>query len=303
MSMVAVMVHPVREDAHRLADEAASWLGAHGHGYRLLELTPGGTALEEGTELPLSECDLRGIDLAVSLGGDGTFLRLVPLAWAAGAPVLGVNFGRLGYLLELQPANLLPVLERALSGNVPLSNRWPLMVTVDAGLPGTTPDPDSPDAPTMEVTPRSWLALNEMVLEKTVFGHTVRLATTIDDEAFLDYSADGLLVSTPTGSTAYNLSAGGPVLAPALECMVMTPVAPHLTVDRSIVVGRNQKIRVRIQDERPAALVVDGLEVGRLDPPAEVTVQIAERPVRLVVLEEEGFAGLLRNTLARKYEP
>jgi NAD+ kinase len=289
VSTVAVMVHPVREDARRLADEAAAWLSAHGHGYRLLELTTAGTVREGETEHSLSEVDLEGVDLAVSLGGDGTFLRMVPLAWAADAPVLGVNFGRLGYLLELQPANLLRVLERALVGDVPLSRRWPLVVTAHV----TADDPAGA---------RSWLALNEMVLEKTVFGHTVRLATAIDGEAFLEYSADGLLVATPTGSTAYNLSAGGPVLAPGLESMVMTPVAPHLTVDRSIVVGRDQVISVRIREERPAALVVDGLEVGRLDPPAEVTCAVAERPLRLVVLEE-GFAGLLRNTLARKYEP
>jgi NAD+ kinase len=294
MSTVTVMVHPVREDARRLAAEVAAWLTGHGHGYRLLELTTDGTVREGESELELDHVDLGGTDLAISLGGDGTFLRLVPLAWAADAAILGVNFGRLGYLLELQPNDLLTVLERALRNEVLLSERWPLEVSAQSGLQ-TPSDTDSSVG-------GQWLALNEMVLEKTVFGHTVRLATAIDGEAFLEYSADGLLVATPTGSTAYNLSAGGPVLAPGLRSMVMTPVAPHLTVDRSIVVGGEQEITVRITQERPAALVVDGVEVGRLDPPAAGDRRVAPRPVRLVALET-GFAGLLRNTLARKYEP
>lgn len=291
MSTVAVLVHPVRQDARDLAEEAAAWLGANGHRCRLLTLTPDGRVQEGAEPVSLAEIDLAGADLAVSLGGDGTFLRLVPLAWAVDAPVLGVNFGRLGYLLELQPSHLLPALHRALAGEMPVSERSALEISVSgAGGAGD----GSVQGP--------WLALNEMVLEKTVFGHTVRLATVIDGEDFLEYSADGLLVATPTGSTAYNLSAGGPVLAPELRAMVMTPVAPHLTVDRSIVVGESHEVRVRLCAERPAALVVDGAEVGRLDPPAEVTCRVARRPVRMVVLDH-GFAGVLRATLARKHGP
>jgi NAD+ kinase len=306
VATVAALVHPVREDAHQLADEMSGWLGAHGHHCRLLLLTPAGTVRDADRELTLEQIDLQGTDLVVSMGGDGTFLRLVPLAWAADAPVLGVNFGRLGYLLELQPSNLLPMLERALEGDVHLSERAALEVSVvtrgaepaDVAVTGADP----PERPHDRSVRGPWLALNEMVLEKTVFGHTVRLATAIDGENFLTYSADGLLVATPTGSTAYNLSAGGPVLGPGLRAMVMTPVAPHLTVDRSIVVGADQVISVRIVEERPAALVVDGIEIGRLEPGVEVTCRVADRPVRLVA-PAHGFAGLLRNILARKFEP
>ncbi len=285
MATIAVMVHPTHEDAHELADKLASWLAGAGHACRRFDLTGDDRVLTNQVETDLGSVDITGSDLAVSLGGDGTFLRLVPLAHAADVPIMGVNFGRLGYMLELQPDDLMPMLERALVGDVPLSERCAIDVAVsDRSLGGP------------------WLAFNEVVLEKTVFGHTVRLASTIDGEEFLGYSADGLLVATPTGSTAYNLSAGGPVLSPAMRAMVMTPVAPHLTVDRSVVVGDHQTIRIAVRQDRPAAFVVDGLEVGRLSPAAEVTCRVAERPVRLVV-RGEGFATTLRSTLARRHGP
>ena len=127
--------------------------------------------------------DLSGSELAVSLGGDGTFLRLAASAWAAGVPVLGVNFGRLGYLPEVQPHALFPALERTLAGDASVEERTALWVTVAAGGPtDASPGAGGP-----------WLALNEVVLEKTVFGHTVRLAAAIDGDPFITYSADGLL--------------------------------------------------------------------------------------------------------------
>ena len=118
------------------------------------------------------------------------------------------------------------------------------------------------------------LALNEVVIEKIEFGHTVRLATTIDDEEALTYSADGLIVATPTGSTAYNLSAGGPILAPTLRAMVVTPVAPHFSLDRSLVLTDEQVVMVEVAPDRAAALVVDGQEVGRLQPGSTVTCRV-----------------------------
>jgi NAD+ kinase len=142
--------------------------------------------------------------------------------------------------------------------------------------------------------PFTHLALNEVVLEKTIFGHTVRLTTSIDGEDVLTYSADGLLIATPTGSTAYNLSAGGPILAPALRAMVVTPVAPHLTLDRSLVLTDEQRVTVEIAPDRAAALVIDGQEIGRLEPGATITCRVATRPVRVVRNDPRGFGGTLR---------
>ena len=214
--------------------------------------------------------------MAVSLGGDGTFLRVVPLAWAADVPVFGVNFGRLGYLPDLVPDQVRVALSRVFEGEAVIEARCALEVTIT--------DRSRGDAVSTH------LALNEVVLEKIDFGHTVRLATSIDGEDVLTYSADGLIVATPTGSTAYNLSAGGPVLSPALRAMVVTPVAPHLSLDRSLVLT-DEPVRGRARSRRsaPAALVVDGQEIGRLPPGSTVTCRVPPRPVRVVRNDATGL--------------
>ncbi len=138
------------------------------------------------------------------------------------------------------------------------------------------------------------LALNEVVIEKVDFGHTVRLATTVDGEEALTYSADGLIVATPTGSTAYNLSAGGPIMAPTLRAMVVTPVAPHFSLDRSLVLTDAQRVGIVVAPDRGGVLVIDGVEIGRLVPGATITCTVAAHPVRVVRNEPQTFGGILR---------
>lgn len=295
---VTVLVNPALAAAQQLAERTARWLTDGGHRARVLRLTGEGRVEEGDRTTWLADLSLAGSDFAVTLGGDGTFLRLVPLAVATGTPVLGVNFGKLGYLLEVQPKELQATLGRALAGELEVADRCVIEVVADEVAPvaageGAQGGPARGD---------HWLALNEVVFQKTLFGHTVRLSTVVGGEQFLTYAADGLLVATPTGSTAYNLSAGGPVLAPDLRAMVMTPVAPHLTMDRSLVVGDGQVITVRVEPERSAALVVDGLEVGRLEPSSSVTCRISGTPLRLLTPGSQGFAGLLRASLSRRHE-
>lgn len=299
MAAIAILVNPVRPDAAALANETVDWLEAEGHRVRLLRLAPAERADGNVPAGDLSGADLAGCDLALSLGGDGTFLRLVPLAYAADVPVLGVNFGRLGYLLEVEPSQLRDVLDRSLRGDMLLDERSLLAVTVSGALTPSAGDDRSlsGDDTICPAGERWWVALNEMVTEKTVPGHLVSLSTAVDGEAFLSYKADGILVATPTGSTAYNLSAGGPVLAPSLAAMVMTPVAPHLVIDRSLVLRADQEVTVRVLRERPAVLVIDGREVGRLGPGAEVSCRVAPRTLKVVCTAGRGFAGPLRDAL------
>jgi NAD+ kinase len=294
VATVSILVNPVREDARRLIADAVPWLERRGHQARVLELSGADRA---GGRVPagdLDGADLSGADLAVSVGGDGTFLRLVPLAYAAGIPVLGVNFGRLGYLLEVEPGRFHEALERALAGEAAIEERTVLAVTVAGQLtPAAGDDRSLPD----EHGGRWWVALNEMVTEKTVPGHMVHLATAIDGEPCISYQADGVLVATPTGSTAYNLSAGGPVVSAGLRAMIVTPVAAHLSFDRSLVIEPDRVVTVEVAGGRPAVLVVDGREVGRLAPGAAVACRVAPRPLSLVSMGERGFATLLRRTV------
>jgi NAD+ kinase len=149
----------------------------------------------------------------------------------------------------------------------------------------------------------SLLALNEVVIEKIDFGHTVRLATTVDGEEALTYSADGLIIATPTGSTAYNLSAGGPILAPTLRAMVVTPVAPHFSLDRSLVLTDAQEVSVEVAPDRAGVLVIDGQEVGRLQPGATIRCAVSTQPVRVVRNEPQAFGGILRFRLLADRAP
>ena len=280
MATVTFLVHPERADAQALAADTAEWLSGRGDVARILRFSGPDRVTEAGVEVDLGAVDLSGTDVAVSFGGDGTFLRVVRLAATADVPVLGVNFGRLGYLPDLGPDQVRGALKKVLEGKAAIEARSALEVSISDRSIGD------------EVS--TLLALNEVVIEKIDFGHTVRLATTIDGEQALTYSADGLIIATPTGSTAYNLSAGGPVLAPTLRAMVVTPVAPHFSLDRSLVLAEDQCVAVEVVQDRSGVLVIDGQEIGRLQPGATITCRVAPHPVRVVRNEPFTFGTILR---------
>jgi NAD+ kinase len=280
METVTFLVHPDRADALALATDTATWLTERGHVARILRFSGPDQVSDDGVEMDLAAVDLAGTTVAVSMGGDGTFLRVVRLAAAVDVPVLGVNFGRLGYLPDLLPDQLRDALAKVFEGHAVIEPRCALDVAISDRSLGD------------DVS--SLLALNEVVIQKIEFGHTVRLATSIDDEEALTYSADGLIIATPTGSTAYNLSAGGPILAPTLRALVVTPVAPHFSLDRSLVLTDEQVVKVEVVPDRAGVLVVDGEEVGRLQPGATVTCRVAARSVRVVRNEPQTFGSILR---------
>ncbi|HVB92644.1 MAG TPA: NAD(+)/NADH kinase [Acidimicrobiales bacterium] len=280
MATATFLVHPGRPDALALAHETADWLASRGDTARILSFSAPDRVTEAGVEIPFNSVDLTGTTVAVSMGGDGTFLRVVRLASAGDVPVLGVNFGRLGYLPDLVPDQVREALVKVFEGNAVIEARCALQVSIADRSAGD-------DVSVL-------LALNEVVLEKIDFGHTVRLATSIDGEEALTYSADGLIIATPTGSTAYNLSAGGPILSPALRAMVITPVAPHLSLDRSLVLTDEQSVRIAIVPDRAGVLVIDGQEIGRLQPGATITCRVDPQPVRVVRNEPQKFGGILR---------
>ncbi len=288
MAVVTFLVHPDRPDALALATDTAAWLTERGDSARILQFSGPDRVSEAGGEAALADVDLTGTTVAVSMGGDGTFLRVVRLATAADVPVLGVNFGRLGYLPDLLPHQIRDALSMVFEGKAVIEERCALEVAID----DRSFADGAADATVGDVT--TLLALNEVVIEKIDFGHTVRLTTTVDGEEILTYSADGLIIATPTGSTAYNLSAGGPILAPTLRAMVVTPVAPHFSLDRSLVLTDAQEVGVLVAPDRAGVLVIDGAEVGRLQPGAKFRCTVATHPVRVVRNEPQTFGGILR---------
>jgi NAD+ kinase len=220
--------------------------------------------------------DLDASTVVVSLGGDGTFLKAARLAHGLGARVLAVNLGRLGFLLNVPSDEVVADAKSALSGE-DVVNRLALSISVS----GRSDEE---------------FALNEVVVERAHAGHMVRVKTYVDDDEYLTYSADGVMVATPTGSTGYNFSAGGPVVEANLPLMIMTPVAPHFTIDRSIVVADDKVIRL-VAENKPAVIVADGRDIGSLRAGEYVEVRKSPSPVRVVATRSFDLASRLHEGL------
>ncbi|HLI43540.1 MAG TPA: NAD(+)/NADH kinase [Acidimicrobiales bacterium] len=286
---VLLVLHPKRVEATTLAESARAWWERRGHHVEVWDDS-------FPTEGP--------VDLAISLGGDGTMLRTVQLALRTRAPVLGINLGRMGYLTEVEPSAMEQALERLLAGDYAVEERMVLDVEIDSGAP--PPDQSAasdehetaPAAASPGLAPRPQpvrlLALNEVIVEKTAPGHTIHVAVAIGGRPFLTYVADGLLACTPTGSTAYNLSARGPVVSPQLRAIVLTPVAPHLVFDRSLVLEPDERVEMTLLDGHEAAAVIDGSILVPLPAGARVACRGAEETARLVTFGDVDFHSVLR---------
>lgn len=281
MATVALVVHELRPEAAGLAREAARWLLDRGHTVRLPKPDADTAGLAE-LGCPPEEL-AEDLDLAVTLGGDGTVLRAVSLVSRAGVPLLGVNLGRLGYLADHEPEGLTDALARVLAGDHTIEDRMMLSVLVHrAGDPLV-------DA---ELGGDLW-ALNEAVVERPQPGHTVRVAVQVEGRPWTTYSADGLIVATPTGSTAYAFSAGGPIVSPTVRALLMTPVSAHVSFDRSLVIDAADSVRIEVTD-RPAALVLDGRRVTTLARGDAIVCTEAPGSARFVAFASRDFYGMLK---------
>ena len=263
---VGLLPHPTRETAAVLARHASERLAAHGIDVR------GPAEDDRGT------LDPEGLDVIISLGGDGTMLRAVDLAYEAGVPVLGVNVGQMGYLAEVEPDDFDAALDRLVAGDYEVAERMVLeMTVVSAG------------------TARGhWFALNEAVLEKVHTGRLARLEVEINGTYFTTYAADGVIVATPTGSTAYSFSARGPIVSPRNRCVLLTPVSPHMLFDRSLVLAPEETLRFRVCDNHSVALTLDGRELGELAADDAVTFRGGGLPARIVTLWPRDFHQILK---------
>ena len=275
MAAVMIVAHHDRGEAGALALGAAEWLRARGHDAWMPPqdadaLSLGALAAERSP----SEATL-----ALSLGGDGTMLRTIKLLDGAEVPVIGVNVGLLGYLTEIEPPAMTAALERFISGDYTIEKRMMLSVSIDrVGEQGNGP----------------WKALNEAVLEKQESGHTVRLLVDIDGAPFTSYAADGLIVATPTGSTAYSLSARGPVISPTHRAMLLTPVSPHMLFDRALVLDPDEDVAIEVMGHRPVVLSLDGVRVAGLAEGDTVRCRPADTAALFVRFGRRRFHQILK---------
>jgi len=247
---IILVAHHTRPEAADLIRSAHTWLQKHGHN---LWMPPEDAKVHGLTDIS-SDRSAQDADLLISLGGDGTILRSVEMLNGAPVPILGVNMGTLGYLTEIEPQDFMPRLqqwiERSEPNSIVIDERMMLSIKLTRAVDGKV---------------SIWRALNESVIERQQSGHTVWLDVTINHELFARYSADGVIVATPTGSTAYSMSARGPVVSPRHRAMLLTPVSPHMLFDRSLVLGATEMLSMQVVGSRPAELVIDGRHVATLN--------------------------------------
>jgi NAD+ kinase len=272
---IAVASHPQMSSATRLAEEVTDFLKNFD-----LHIVSGS----------LHDDDLRtqvasgGVDLLIALGGDGTMLRAGHLCAPEHVPILGINLGGLGFLIEVQHSEWKPSLERVLEGDCWVEKRMMLHAEHYRGeeLLGT------------------WHVLNECVIGRAEIVRPVHLTAEIDGHTLTTYVADGLIVSTATGSTAYALAAGGPILPPELRNILLVPVAPHLSVDRAIVLHEGSQVRITVRTEHQASLSVDGQEPVEMLDQDIVRAIASEHHVEFVRLQDPDY--FYRNLTSRMNE-
>lgn len=216
-------------------------------------------------------------DLVMSLGGDGTTLRAAQRAHDSDAPLLSVNVGMLGYLTEVDADEAMGALERILAGDYRIEDRMMVACEIGAG----------PEA-------ARFVGLNEVLVERTS-PHLVRLRVEIGGESLAAFNADGIIVATPTGSTAYSLSAGGPIVSPRAQCLIVVPVSAHMIFSRPFVLAPDETVEITFEgrDEK-ASVTLDGGPGCEIPSGTEVRVGRHERPLRLVRLSGPGFLERLR---------
>lgn len=271
---VALVLHGRRTDALMYAREAVSLLRAAG-ALVLMEdeyLNEFGPAVS-----PLSEAD--GAEILLALGGDGTLLRGAQYALKWGASLMGINLGRVGFLAEVEKENMAEAISRLMRGEYVIEERAVLAVHAQQG---------------------DWYAVNDVVVTRGGYSRLISISAVVDGDSAGRYVADGLIVATPTGSTGYSISAGGPVIAPKVDCMVITPVCAHSLQHRPTIVQGSACIALTLDDgdSQSAALQIDGQSRAEMTEGMSITVSKAPVCLRLIHMKDRPFFGFLREKLA-----
>lgn len=212
-------------------------------------------------------------DLVIAVGGDGTMLAAVRRALNWDIPVLGFNLGTLGFLAEAEPGQAEEVVKRLLEDDYVVVERTTVTASIGAD---------------------SLTGVNDVVLEKIDSTRLISLKVVVDGSEFITYRADGLIFATPTGSTAYSFSAGGPLLDPRVPALVMTPVASHALFDRSLVLPSTAVIEVTVSGERLVRVNVDKTDLGELGEGGKVEIRRGDRPARFVTFDSINFPALVK---------
>jgi NAD+ kinase len=281
MVRIAIVCKPNKKELFQLLPELIAWLCAHG--YEPLLDREGGSYTAAAPVIDRAEMPGWAPALVIVLGGDGTLLSVAGIFASSGTPILGVNLGFLGFLTEVRLGDLYSTLEGWCVGCHELESRAMLQAKLwrDGAMHST------------------YEALNEVVVSKGDIARMGDFAVELEGKNVARFRADGVIVSTPTGSTAYTLAANGPILTPNVDAMVVTPICPHLLTLRPIVVRGDALLTVRVEAvPNQALLTIDGQKAVDLQVGDEVRCQKSLHSVKLVRLREGGFFEALRSKLS-----
>jgi NAD+ kinase len=273
---VGLVVKRDRPRAVRLARRMMSWLARRG--LRVLLDAEGHLT---GAPARSKEALAREADLIVVLGGDGTLLSIARRTDAR-VPILGVNLGELGFLTEVVEKEAMPMLARVITGRYELDRRMTLAASLRRG----------------DLVGRRFRALNDVVITNGARARIVEFAVSVDDLPLTTYRADGIIVATPTGSTAYSLSVGGPIIEPTVQVLLLSPISPHTLSNRPVVLRPTAVVRIAIgRREQDALLTIDGQEVTPLTGGDVVEVRQGRSPITLVRSPDRTYYDVLRSKL------
>ena len=265
MNTIGILANPARAEAQLCAEQAAYFLRRRG--VDTMILSP-------------DACAASGPDCILTFGGDGTLLIGARFAVRYDIPLLGINLGNMGFLTEEEPKHLEQALSQLLEGKYHIEDRSILQIA-------------------NEKTRENWTALNDAVITRGGFARLIRVEISVNGQEYGLFTADGVIVATPTGSTGYSLSAGGPIVQPDMNCMILTPVCAHSLVQRPCIISGNSEVNVKLQEDRQqsAELQIDGQNMGGLRDGDKIRMTVSNKKFQLIRLRTYDFFGLVRSKL------
>ncbi|PIP41005.1 NAD(+) kinase [Candidatus Desantisbacteria bacterium CG_4_8_14_3_um_filter_40_12] len=276
---IGLIINIKRPDVFRVAREVISFLTKNGE-HRLVMDMEAATAMSY-EKLGVDSIEMQRVDLILAMGGDGTLLHTVRMIEGKSIPILGINLGSLGFLTEVTEEGLYSALTNILLGHYQIEKRMMLSIKIIR----------------QTATLTTFKALNEAVVAESEIARMVNLKVFIDAEYLTTYRADGLIISTPTGSTGYSLAAGGTIVVPRMKVLMLTPVCPHTLTARPMIIPENSKIIIEIISSGQSILTIDGQQTYSLEFADKIEIERAEEEICLIKPQQCGFYEVLRNKL------
>ncbi|MBP2071733.1 NAD(+)/NADH kinase [Thermoanaerobacterium butyriciformans] len=283
MKNICVIPNVHKDKNLRMTQNLVSWIIEHGNNPVLNEVIASKIGYDEYGKSTSEIFEIS--DFIVALGGDGTILNVARQCASFSTPILGVNLGHLGFLAEVDNENIYEAVEKIIKGEFSIDKRMMLEASVVKD--------------NMEVV--NFIALNDIVVTRGSFSRMVKLKVFVNEQYVNTYLADGIIISSPTGSTAYSLSAGGPIVYPNLELFVITPICPHTLHSRSIIVSEKDRIKLVIVGENQDVMITtDGQQGYKLDSGDNIYIRKSNKYTNLIRLKNTNFFDLLRSKLSER---